>query len=138
MHKKDEEHLVQDIAASDDMDTISPDSPDQISRRCFLKRLGRWSQAAVAVAVFGSVLALPEKKAEAGWINRRGPMMPGGGWANVGGHWVNLGGPGWVNGGGWVNRGGGGWVNRRGGWGGGSWVNNRGYGRGGSWVNRRR
>lgn len=93
-----------------------------LHRRAFLRKLGKWSKAAIAVAVIGT--AVEGRQAEAGWINRRG------GW---GGSWINRGGGGWVNrGGSWLNRGGGGWIN-----GGGGWINRRGGWGGGSWINRR-
>ena len=87
---------------------------DQVSRRNFLRGLGKWSLAVIGSVALGAVAAPPEAK----------------GWVNGGGSWVNRrgGGGGWINGGG----GGGGWINR-----GGSWINGRGGGGGGSWVNRR-
>ena len=82
-----------------------------VGRRDFLRGLKKWSAVVIGGAVLGH-LAAPE--ARAGWVNRRGGWVNGGG-----GSWVNRGGS-------WVNGGGGGWVNR-----GGSWVNAR-----GGWINR--
>jgi hypothetical protein len=85
-----------------------------LERRLFLQSMGKWSGAAIAAAVFGSVwFACPPTAQAAGWINRRGGG--GGGWINGRG--------GWGGGGAWVNGGGGGWVNRRNYGGGGSWIN---------------
>ena len=107
-HRDDAKPTVPDSAAHEELQ----------SRRNFLISLGKWSQAAVAVALLGgAALAAPEAHAW-GWINRRG---------GYGGGWVNRGGGSWING----HGGGGGWIN-----GGGSWVNRRG-GYGGSWINRR-
>ena len=86
---------------------------DLVSRRNFLRGLGKWSLAVIGGVALGAVAAPSEVK----------------GWINGGGSWVNRRGGGWVNGGGsWINGGGGGgWVNRSGGGGGGSWINRRGY-----------
>jgi hypothetical protein len=82
-----------------------------LDRRLFLQSMGKWSGAAIAVAVFGGAwLASPPAANAGGWVNRRGGGA--GGWIN--GH--GGGGGGWINGGGWVNR--------------------RGYGGAGAWVNR--
>jgi hypothetical protein len=70
-------------------------------RRGFLRRLGKWSAAAIAAVLLRESVTAVEAS---GWVNRRGS-------------WVN-------GGGGWINRGGGGWLNSRGG--GGAWVNRRG------------
>jgi len=61
-------------------DTASAATPAMEDRRAFLLGLGKWSQAVVFGAVAAGAL-LPERSAQAGWINRRG-----GGW---GGSWVN-------------------------------------------------
>ena len=92
---------------------------ENLQRREFLGRLGKWSAASVAAVVGGaSWLSTSGNAQGASWVNRRHP----GGWINGGGGWINRGG-GWINGGGsWVNGGGGTWVNRRGG---GGWVNHR-------------
>ncbi|MBK5967227.1 hypothetical protein CCR91_00140 [Thiorhodovibrio winogradskyi] len=85
--------------------TATPEEAVQQERRDFLLGLGRWSKAAIAVAVFGGVMA-PGADVQAGaWVNRRGGA-------------VVRGGGGWVNGGG----GGGSWANRRGA---GGWANGR-------------
>jgi hypothetical protein len=63
------------------------------SRRAFLLGLGKWSRAVIFGAVAGGAL-LTDRRAQAGWINRRG------GWG--GGSWVNRRGGGW--GGSWINR----------------------------------
>jgi hypothetical protein len=78
-----------------DPDDVSTEMPEMDSRRAFLLGLGKWSQAVVFGAVAGGVL-LPERSAQAGWINRRGGIVPGGG------SWINRRGGGW--GGSWVNR----------------------------------
>jgi hypothetical protein len=65
------------------------------SRRAFLFGLGKWSRAVIVGAVAGGAL-LTDRSAQAGWINRRGGVIPGGG------SWVNRRGGGW--GGSWVNR----------------------------------
>lgn len=94
---------------------VGPDEQRKLlERRLFLQSMGKWSGAAIAAAVFGSVWFGCSPSAQAGWINRRGGG--GGGWINGRGGW---------GGGGWVNRGGGG-----------GWVNRRNYGGGGSWINR--
>ena len=86
-----------------------------LSRRLFLRGLGKWSGAAIAAAVVGSAwLASPPEAKAGGWVNRRG---------GYGGGWIN--GRGGYGGGGWINGGGGG-----------GWVNRRAYGGGGAWVNR--
>lgn len=91
-----------------------------MGRRLFLHSMGKWSGAAIA-AVVGGVWLAPSARAGA-WVNRRGyggaVIRPGGAWVNGAG-WINRAG-GWINGGG----GGGGWVNRRG-YGGGAWINRR-------------
>ena len=84
---------------------LSLEEQRRLSRRDFLAGLRKWSTAVVGIAAAGGVLFTGS--AEAGWINRRG------GWINGGG------------GGGWLNRGGS-WINGHGG-GGGSWVNRRGW-----------
>jgi hypothetical protein len=90
---------------------------DLLARRLFLQSMGKWSGAAIAVAVFGSAWLASAPEANAGaWVNRRGGGAGG-----------------WINGHG---GGGGGWINGHGGGGGGGWVNRRGYGGGGAWVNR--
>ena len=66
------------------------------SRRGFLLGLGKWSRAVIVGAVAGGAL-LTDRPAQAGWINRRGGGIVGGG----------------------------SWVNRRGGGFGGSWINRR-------------
>ena len=65
------------------------------SRRGFLIGLGKWSRAVIVGAVAGGAL-LTDRPAQAGWINRRGGVIPGGG------SWINRRGGGW--GGSWVNR----------------------------------
>src|ERR1700736_3563320 len=87
-----------------------------LERRLFLQSMGKWSGAAIAAAVLGSVWFAGPPAAQAGWINRRGGEgYGGGGWSNGRGRWGG--------GGSWVNGGGGGWVNRRSYGGGGSWIN---------------
>jgi len=78
-----------------DPDNASPESPEMENRRAFLLGLGKWSQAVIFGAVAGGAL-LPDRSAQAGWINRRGGIVPGGG------SWINRRGGGW--GGSWVNR----------------------------------
>jgi len=73
----------------------SAEAPEMEDRRTFLLGLGKWSQAVVFGAVAAGAL-LPERSAQAGWINRRGGIVPGGG------SWINRNGGGW--GGSWVNR----------------------------------
>ena len=87
-----------------------------LERRLFLQSMGKWSGAAIAAAIFGSVWFAGPPAAQAGWINRRG------GWGYGGGGWIN-GRGGWGGGGSWLNGGGGGWVNRRYYGGAGSWIN---------------
>jgi hypothetical protein len=86
-------------------DPMNESSEERVleSRRAFLLGLGKWSRAVIFGAVAGGAL-LTDRRAQAGWINRRGG-----------------GGGGWING----NGGGGSWVNRRGGGWGGSWINRR-------------
>jgi hypothetical protein len=104
---------------------LSAESAESINRRRFLQSMGKWSGAAITAAIAGGLWFASSREAKAGgWINRRGAVGVGG-WINRAG-WVNRAG-GWINGGGaggWINRrvGGGGWVNRRGG-GGGGWIN---------------
>lgn len=97
--------------------TSSDEEKAELSRRLFLRSLGKWSGAAIAAVVVGATWFGSSPEAEAGgWINGRGGY----------------------GGGGWINRrgyGGGGWINGRGG-GGGGWINRRSYGGGGSWINR--
>jgi hypothetical protein len=102
-------------------ETTGPaDDQELLGRRWFLQSIGKWSGAAIAAAVIGSVwLASPQSAQAGAWVNRRA----GGG---VGG-WIN--GRGGGGGGAWHNGGGGGG-------GGGGWINRRGYGGGGAWVNR--
>ncbi|GAK53178.1 predicted membrane protein [Candidatus Moduliflexus flocculans] len=72
-----------------------------LSRREYLVSLKKWSKVVIGGVVLGGMLA-GTNSAEAGWVNRRGG-------------WVNGGGGGWINGGGgggWINGGGGGWINR--------------------------
>ena len=95
---------------------VGPDEQGKLlERRLFLQSMGKWSGAAIAAAVFGSVWFAGPPSAQAGWINRRGGGGYGGGWINGRG--------GWGGGGSWVTGGGGGWVNRRNYGGGGSWIN---------------
>jgi hypothetical protein len=95
---------------------VCPDEHGKLlERRLFLQSMGKWSGAAIAAAVFGSVWFAGPPTVQAGWINRRGGGGYGGGWINGRG--------GWGGGGSWVNGGGGGWVNRRNYGGGGSWIN---------------
>ena len=95
---------------------VGPDEQGKLlERRLFLQSMGKWSGAAIAAAIFGSVRFAGAPTAHAGWINRRGGGGYGGGWINGRG--------GWGGGGSWVNGGGGGWVNRRNYGGGGSWIN---------------
>src|ERR1700680_3786917 len=87
-------------------------TPEKVSgHACYCStglRLGKWSGAAIAAAVFGGAwLAAPPDAKAGAWINRRG-----------------------------YGGGGGGWINGRGYGGGGAWVNRRAYGGGGAWVNR--
>lgn len=70
------------------------------ARRDFLIGLGRWSRVVITGAVLGVGAVMPERPAQAGWLNRRG--AGGAGWLN------NRGGGGW-----WNNRGGLGWLNVR-------------------------
>ena len=65
------------------------------SRRAFLLGLGKWSRAVIVGTVAGGAL-LTDRPAQAGWITRRGGVIPGGG------SWINRRGGGW--GGSWVNR----------------------------------
>ncbi len=74
---------------------------ERAGRRKFLRSLGKWSMAVIG-GVVGAAVA--PRVAEAGWVNRRGGWINGGG----GGGWINGGGGGWLN-----NRGGGGWLNAR-------------------------
>lgn len=101
-------------------ETTGPaDDQELLGRRCFLQSLGKWSGAAIAAAVIGSVwLASPQSAQAGAWVNRRAGGGGGGGWINGRG--------GWGGGGRWINGGGGG----------GGWINRRGYGGGGAWVNR--
>ena len=80
-----------------------------VSRREYLLSLKKWSKVVIGGVVFGGLLAGSNQNAEAGWVNRRGGWINGGG-----GGWGNGGGGSWGNGGGggWHNGGGGGWVNR--------------------------
>ena len=78
-----------------DPGNASPEAPEMEGRRAFLLGLGKWSQAVVFGALAGGAL-LPERSAQAGWVNFRGGIVPGGG------SWVNRRGGGW--GGSWVNR----------------------------------
>lgn len=91
-----DKHDKTEIAPRTDPDGAAPDRPQAEDRRAFLLGLGKWSQAVVFGAVAGGALLLPERSAQAGWINRRGGVVPGGG------SWVNRRGGGW--GGSWVNR----------------------------------
>jgi hypothetical protein len=85
-----------------DSGRITPLDEQQQRRRDFLLGLGRWSKAAIAVALLGGLAARQSDAQAASWVNRRGGVR--------GGAWVNGGG----GGGSWVNRrGGGGWINRR-------------------------
>jgi hypothetical protein len=86
------------VEAERDAEAKANTSEDQVlqSRRGFLLGLGKWSRAVIVGAVAGGAL-LHDRPAQAGWINRRGGVIPGGG----------------------------SWVNRRGGGYGGSWVNRR-------------
>lgn len=90
-----DKHDNTEMAPPADLDSAAPDAPRAKDRRAFLLGLGRWSQAVVFGAVAGGAL-LPERSAQAGWINRRGGIVPGGG------SWINRNGGGW--GGSWVNR----------------------------------
>ena len=115
-------------ATADELETETADELQtekvRVSRRNFLRGLGKWSLAVIGGVVLGAVAAPPEAK---GWVNTRGSWVNGpgaGGWANRGASWIN-GGGGWINRGGtWVNGVRGGWVNGRGG---GAWVNRRGW-----------
>ena len=104
---------------------LSAERAESANRRRFLQSIGKWSGAAISAAIAGAFWFASSQEAKAGgWINRRGAVRVGG-WINRAG-WVNRAG-GWINGGGaggWINRrvGGGGWVNRRAG-GGGGWIN---------------
>ena len=52
---------------------VGPDEQRKLlERRLFLQSMGKWSGAAIAAAVFGSVWFAGPPAAEAGWINRRG------------------------------------------------------------------
>jgi hypothetical protein len=104
----------------------APEDEEFQDRRHFLRGMGKWSGAAIFVAIAGTMLSSTSQARAATWINRR---------CRGRGNWINRGGGGnWINrgGGGWINRSGGGWINR----GGASWINRR-VGSGGSWINRR-
>jgi len=74
----------------------TPAEAELQGRRDFLIGLGRWSKAAIGVAVLGGLVGSGSDAAAGAWINNRGG---GGGWINGGG--------------GWINRRGGSWINRR-------------------------
>jgi hypothetical protein len=84
-----------EIERDADPNDVSSERVALESRRAFLLGLGKWSNAVVLGAIAGGAL-LPDRSAQAGWINRRGGIVPGGG------SWINRRGGGW--GGSWVNR----------------------------------
>lgn len=99
MNEKTELNAPDEVSAQ----TTTADEDEVVGeRRAFLIGLGKWSRAVIAGAIVGGGLAVVERPAQAGWLNRRGCCY----------------------GGGWINGGGGSWANRRGGWGG-SWINRR-------------
>lgn len=58
-----------------------------LGRRVFLRDLRKWSAVIIGGAVLGR---LAEQEARAGWVNRRGRLVNGGGsWVNTRDGWIN-------------------------------------------------